>query len=113
MRIVLLLFLLYSFNIECHKSPITFYITHNVQPNTPELNVDIEQFSSVDVPSGIYRLVTHNGQSHKYVKMVIDGKIQRNFGNYICFYVKDGVGGYIRIACIDITSGEHDISLRL
>jgi hypothetical protein len=115
MRKLLILALLASFNLNCHQMPVKFWLSNEIITDNliPELNVDIDQFSVHDIPCGTYRLSTNNGLSNKYVKMVIDGKISRISKDFVCFYISDGDGGFMRIACIDMNSGDHDFNIML
>ncbi len=99
--------------LQSHQLPIDFWISNNVEPEAKELNVDIEQFGVLDVPYGTYRLVTNNGKSNKYVKLVFNSQIRQVCKDWTCFYAADGQGGFMRIACIDINTGDHDISISL
>jgi len=115
MRKLLILVILSSFNLNCHQMPVNFWLSNEIitDRTIPELNVDIDQFSSHDIPRGTYRLSTKKGLSNKCVKMVIDGKISRISKDFVCFYVKNGDGSFMRIACIDINSGDHDFNIML
>jgi len=97
--------------LQSHQLPIKFWISTNVDPEAKELNVDIEQFSVLDVPCGTYRLVTNDGKSSKYVKLVFNSQIRQVCKGWTCFYAADTQGGFMRIACIDINTGDHDISV--
>lgn len=116
MRKLLILLLFSFFSLHSHESSVKFWVSLNdvITDNTiPTLNIDIDQFSVHDVPCGTYRLSTNNGLSNKYVKMVIDGRISRLTKDYVCFHSSDGQGGFMRIACIDINTGKHDMSISL
>ena len=102
-----------SFSLVAHKEPVEFWISPIVDPEIKELNVDIEQFSSFDVPRGTYRLVTNDGKSNKYVKLVFDSQIRQLCKQWTCFYAKDVSGDLMRIACIDVTSGDHTFNIAL
>lgn len=102
-----------SFMLQSHQLPVKFWISPIVDPDIKELNVDIEQFAVYDVPCGTYRLTTNNGKSNKYVKLVFDSQIRQVCKDWTCFYASDGQGGFMRIACIDITCGDHDFNISL
>ena len=112
-KLLILLLLSCSFVIESHQLPVKFWISQIVDPEIKELNVDIEQFTTFDVPAGTYRLVTNNGKSNKYVKLVLDGYISQLAKDWTCFHAKDGVGGSMRIACIDTKCGDHSFNFSL
>ena len=101
MKRLLLLMLLGSYDLYCHRIPISFSVKQIHDPMVKVLNVDIPNFSSTEIPRGTYRMATNSGITDKYVTLVVDGRINRLVNDFVCFSYKNYDDTFDRVACIN------------
>ncbi len=102
MKRLLLLGLLCSFNLHCHRLPISFSIKQIHDPMVKVLDIDIDYTSFSEVPRGTYRLATKNGMTSKYVTFVIDGRISRYINESIYFSYQNFDGTYDEVSIVSL-----------
>lgn len=100
-KILFLALALCSFNVQAHKPGFFLWTSPVVDKNAPDLNVDVPLHVSQPFTAGVYRVVTNDGPTNKYVQLAFDGCLRKNWGTFTCFYLKNYDDSLEKAGCVD------------
>lgn len=112
-KLLFLALALCSFNTYAHKPGFFLWTSPVVDRNAPDLNVDIPRDVSQPFTAGVYRVVTNDGPTNKYVQLAHDGCLRRNWGDFTCFYLKNYDNTYDKVGCVDTKKLSENTYLNL
>lgn len=100
-----------SFDVQAHKPGFFLWTSPVVDKSAPDLNVDLPINVSQPFSAGVYRLVTNDGPTNKYVQLAHDGCLRKNWGDFTCFYLKNYDATYDKVGCVDTKKLSQDTYL--